>query len=455
MFLSARHACAIRRNLLSLGDRLLGHPMMERLAYLQEAQWWSHDRILAERDAALRQTILVAYDEVPFYRNLMDKASVTPADIHTAADLRKLPIVEKQMLRNGYPDQVTRRTRSRVSEQRTSGSTGTNFTVLEDTYTSGWYRASFLLALTWAGWQPGEKHAQIGLSRRTSLKRLKDTILSCYYIPASELRDHELDRHLDHIDRKHIQHLWGYPGTVYYLAKRAEQKGWNVAMKSVVTWGDTLAAEQRAVIERVFRSRVHDTYGCGEGIQISAQCTHGTYHIHNLDVIVEYVNADGYSASPDSPGDVILTRLHAGAMPFIRYRVGDMGIAGTQTACPCGRQLERMERVLGRNTDVVVTEAGNRLVVHFFTCLLEHFEEVHAFRVIQNELSTVDLLIQPKHGFSAESERRIIHRLQAKCPELGVRIHCVDELPIPPTGKTRFIISNLPRHLVTCLGSAK
>ena len=50
----------------------------------------------------------------------------------------------------------------------------------------------------------------------------------------------------------------------------------------------------RREIERVFRTRVFDTYGCGEGFQIAAQCgTANTYHVHSLDVIVEYVDDEG------------------------------------------------------------------------------------------------------------------------------------------------------------------
>ena len=55
----------------------------------------------------------------------------------------------------------------------------------------------------------------------------------------------------------------------------------------------------RATIEKAFQTKATDTYGCAEGVQIAAQCECGTYHIHTLDAVVEFLNDEGRPAASD------------------------------------------------------------------------------------------------------------------------------------------------------------
>ena len=127
----------LRNYLLPLGDRLFGLRMIARLKYLEKAQYWSREKILEQQAIALQQLIQVAYHEVPFYHNLMGNAGIKPNMIQSPDDLSKLPIVTKDMLRKGYPEQTTRSTGQKTYQASTSGSTGKNFYVMEDAYTAG------------------------------------------------------------------------------------------------------------------------------------------------------------------------------------------------------------------------------------------------------------------------------------------------------------------------------
>lgn len=434
----------LKNFILPAGDFAFRQRMMKRLSFLEKAQWWESEKLHSIRDRKLKDLINVAYNEVPFYRELMDQASLKPADIQKAADLRKLPIVTKEMLRASYPDGTTRDTGRKTWESRSSGSTGTNFSVLEDSETAGWYRASFLLALEWAGWKIGEPHLQTGMTLHRNLsKRIKDELLNCHYVSAFDLTDSHLDHALEIMDRYALQHLWGYPGSLYYIARRASERGWNRPLRTVVTWGDNLYPHYRKAIEDAFKTRVHDTYGCAEGMHVSAQCVEGsTYHIHTLDVIVEFLNDQGDPVPLSQPGNLILTRLYPGPMPLIRYKVGDVGIRG-EGLCPCGRGYDVMHSIQGRDTDVVITPSGNRLIVHFFTGILEYFEEIDSFQVVQENIESCLLRIVPTRQFSDETHQRVLGALRDKGADLHIEIELVKEIPLPPSGKRRFVISKL------------
>lgn len=441
----------LKRVLLPAGDHALGQRMIKRLRFLEAAQWWEPEQLSEHRNQAFHALMEVAYREVPFYGELMNRAKVTPNDLKTREDLSRLPIVTKAMLRSAYPERTTRATGFRTYEASSSGSTGTNFFVKTDSETEGWYRASFLLGCEWAGWQIGEPHLQTGMTLKRSRGRgLKDLILRCHYVSAFDLGDEQLDRSLDLMDKNNIQHLWGYPGSLYFLARRAIEKGWNQPLRSIITWGDNLYPHYRTAIESAFRRRVFDTYGCAEGIQVSAQCGEmNTYHIYDLDVIVEFLDDEGNPVASGVPGNLILTRLHPGPMPLIRYQVGDIGIRGDGRRCECGRGFRVMESIQGRDTDVVVTPAGNRLIVHFFTGICEYFPEIESFQVIQEELGSIVLRIVPTKDYSVESTSRIISALRAKgASDLHIEVELVSEIPAAPSGKRRFVISKVSKPFV-------
>lgn len=437
----------LKQILLPAGDWLLGQKMIERLRFLEAAQWWEPERLAAHRNRALMSLMKTAYQEVPFYRDLMDTAGLSPGDFTSPSDLSRLPIVTKTMLRSAYPHGTTRQTSCRSYEASSSGSTGANFFVTTDTETEGWYRASFLLACEWAGWRIGDPHMQTGMTLTRSRGRwLKDFILRCHYVSAYDLRDSHLDRSLEILDRNNLQHLWGYPGSLYYLAQRAIKRGWNRPLRSIITWGDNLYPHYRSTIESAFHRRVTDTYGCAEGIQVSAQCGHlNTYHLHALDVIVECLDDAGNRVPHGQPGNLILTRLHPGPMPLIRYQVGDVGTLGGDW-CECGRGFDVMKSIEGRDTDVVLTPSGNRLIVHFFTGVLEHFAEIESFQVIQETLGAINLRLAPVGDLPKETEQQILMRLREKgAADLNIQVEIVDRIPLPKSGKRRFIISKISK----------
>jgi phenylacetate-CoA ligase len=434
----------VRGIALPLGDRLIGQRMMKRLRFLEKAQWWDREQVYAFRDQLLAEMVKIAYHEVQLYRELMDEAGVSSQDIRTPGDLSKLPIITKDLLRSGYPKRTTRETSQQTYEECTSGSTGSPFCVQEDPQTTGWYRASFMLALEWAGWRIGEPHLQTGITPdRKRWRWAKDKLLRCHYVSAYDLTDAVLDSHLSAIERKRIRLIGGYPSSIYTLARRAAGLGWNQPIRSVVTWGDNLYDHYRETIERTFQTRVFDTYGCAEGIQVAAQCERGNYHIHNLDVIVEYLDDEDRPVPPGEAGHLILTRLHPGPMPLIRYRVGDLGISAGSRTCECGRGFELMESVEGRDTDIIVTPAGNRLIVHFFTGIIEHFKEVKSFQVVQREPGSILLRIVPAPDYAPEIGEQIIGQLKGKGADCAIQIEQVDDIPLTPGGKRRFVISEL------------
>ena len=421
---------------------------MSRLNFLEKAQWWDKEQILDFQKKSINKLANIAYYETSFYRTLFDNVQVLPREISNPKDLQQLPIVSKDMLRQNYPNLVTRSTGQKTYEASTSGSTGKNFIVREDAFTAGWYRATFMLELEWAGWVIGEPHLQTGMTlKRSSDRRMKDWVLNCHYVSAYQLDDDHLDEILLKIERNHLQYLWGYPGSLYYLAKHAKKRGWNQPLKSAVTWGDMLYPHYRKEIEEAFQTKLFDTYGCAEGFHIAAQCGfENHYHIQDLDVIVEFLDENNQPVPSGTPGRVVVTRLHPGPMPLLRYQIGDIATP-LEGECKCGREFSLLQSIQGRDTDIVLTPGGNRLIVHFFTGILEHFPEIDTFQIIQEDINSIQLLIVPRRNFSSDISNKIIRELKIKgTDDLKINIQLVQEIPLNSTGKRRFVISKLTNN---------
>jgi len=435
----------LRNLVLPIGDHLFGQRMMSRLRFLEKAQWWDENRINTFQQKELSKLLKIAYLEVPFYRNLFDTANISPEKIKSTDELLQLPVINKDMLREGYPDQTTRPTGHKTYEASTSGSTGKNFFVMEDAYTAGWYRASFMLSLEWAGWQIGEPHLQTGMTLKRSFdRRLKDRMLGCHYFSSFNLDDTHLDKILEEMDLYKIKHLWGYPASLYYIAKRAIALGWSQPLISTVSWGDSLYPHYRKTIEDAFQTKTFDTYGCAEGIQIAAQCEVGNYHLHALDAVVEFLDEAGQPVQAGEVGNIVVTRLHPGPMPLIRYAIGDLGVPGGTQTCSCGRGFPLLRSIQGRNADVVLTPSGNRLIVHFFTGILEHFPEIDSFQVEQTEVDRIIVRIVPSSEIPDSLSIRVVNALKEKgANDLQINIEFVSNIPLPPSGKHRFVISNI------------
>ena len=430
--------------LLPIADVASGQSVMSHYRAFAEAQWWDRARLVDLQNRRLQETLRAAYRETRFYGDLYEGADIDLRDIQAVSDLPKLPIVTKDLLREASIDSFNRKPKGRVHALHTSGSTGKPLKVVVDEETMSISRALMMLRATFSGWRPGESYLQTGVSpKRGLVKAVKDWLLRVTYVSAFDLSDRALDRCLDIIERQSHRYVMGYAASLYMLASRAREVGFNWQLRGAVSWGDNLFPHYRSTIEQQFRCRVTDTYGCGEGIQVSAQCEHGAYHIFMPHVVVEYVR-DGQPVAPGELGEVLLTRLNPGVMPLIRYSIGDVARGDTSTSCPCGRGLATMRSIEGRSTDIVVTPCGNRLIVHFFTGIFEYAKSISTFQVLQSERDSITVKVVPRGQFDSQEWAGICDEIREKGGgDLKINLELVDEIPLTASNKRRFVISTV------------
>jgi len=432
---------------LKSADFLSRQQVMLWHSFYDQAQWWSRDKLLSYQSEKLKYLLQLSVQEVSFYRDLYEKHQVDISEIKSPADLYRLPIVTKTSLKASYPQSCTRKTDWPVKEYFTSGSSGNPFAVMVDNQTMSQARALMLMRANYSGWKQGDAVFQTGMSlQRGVVKKLKDAVFNIYYASAFDLSNANLDKYLKVIEHNNIKYLMGYPGSLFALANRAREIGCNMKMNGVVTWGDNLYGHFRKSIEQQFSCRVTDTYGCGEGIQVAAQCPdgHDHYHIFMPHVIVEIVDEKGLPVPRGEQGNILLTRLEAGAMPLIRYNVGDVGRMSVEEHCPCGRGFDILKRVEGRDSDIIHTPNGNKLIVHFFTGIFEYYPQIEKFKVIQHQIDELDIEIV----FQPDADKSVLESIKNEILEKGdktlkINFKLVDAIADGKNGKRRFVISDV------------
>lgn len=435
----------LQNALLPASDLASRQRVMRLYRFYEQSQRWDAARLCEVQNSNLHETVTTAYCEVPFYKDLYDRNHVDINRIDSVERLRELPVVTKEMLREAYPHYCTRDTGHPWHEYCTSGSSGRPFAVRVDSLSMSHARALMLLRANYSGWDIGDPFLQTGMTLDRGIEKyLKDKLLRVAYVSAFDLSDAVLDGYLGIIENRKLDYVMGYPGSIYFMARRAREVGFNRKMKGIVTWGDNLYPYFRKLIETQFGCRVTDTYGCGEGIQVAAQCEKGNYHIFMPHVALEIVDDRGDPVPDGELGSILLTRLDPGAMPLIRYSVGDIGRKSADTGCACGRSLEILSSIDGRDTDVIETPNGNHLIVHFFTGIFEYYQTIDTFKVIQKEKGGIVIQIVPRPDFTEQELVKIEQEIHTKGDhDLSIRFEVVNEIPLEKSNKRRFVISYL------------
>jgi phenylacetate-CoA ligase len=158
----------------------------------------------------------------------------------------------------------------------------------------------------------------------------------------------------DWLTRRNQHYLLAYPSNLSALLDQFEKRGgFPPALRQVRTIGETLSDEIRKRCRQAGGIEVVDLYSSQEFGIIALQCpVSGLYHVQSESLLVEVLNDDGQPCKPGEIGRIVITDLHNFATPIIRYEIRDYAEAGP--ACPCGRGLAALARIMGRRRNMVV-----------------------------------------------------------------------------------------------------
>lgn len=420
-------------------------------AFLGQSQWWSTSSLSRYQKESLDRLLVHAYCHVPYWKERMQCLGITPNDIRTLDDMRKLPIIEKDDIRAHKDKMIAGNWRGRTWTKSTGGSTGVP---LELDYTPDsydWRVACSRRGYSWAmGCEEGRKQAYVwgvAIGEQSYFKTLKQdlhhAILRQKYYNCFEFDDASMMQCYRSMNNYHPEYIIGYTNPLYELARHIRGAGkLEFVPRAVLCAAEKLHPFQREVIESVFRCPSFNTYGSREFMLIAAECEkHEGLHVSMENLYVEVIKEDGSQALPGETGDLVITDLHNYGMPFIRYRIGDMAVVSGHT-CSCGRGLTLLADVVGRSLDIIRTVEGKTVPGEFFPHLMKEFKGIDRFQVIQDRLDHVEIKIVKNASFT-NAELRFMQDEVARVlgPRTRIDYAFVEDIPLTKTGKYRVTIS--------------
>ena len=376
----------------------------------------------------------------------MQDNNIGPADLECAEDLDKLPVLTKDILRTHSKQLMAKEvSEMSVTWTKTGGTTGEPMQICKNMESDAWASMCYERGLKWGGLEVDAPRitlfgGSLGIDKTSFATRIGELLRGDVLVPAFELRADTAASYFSQIRRSRCHFVLGYPSAIYRLAVLAEEMAQDIVFEAVFPTAELLLPEWEEVIRRVFKCAVLPYYGCGE-INALGFCRLETdgYLIPEEHALIEVMRDDG-STHLHGQGTFIITDLDNYAMPILRYINGDAG-----KISPANGQFpfSRIERLDGRYNSFLMTETGDLISGVIGTHVFRHFSSVKSYQIIQEEPLEIVIRIVPKPNFTKENQNLIENLFRKHLGRrMKITIEEVCSLPIPPSGKSVFVINH-------------
>jgi phenylacetate-CoA ligase len=363
--------------------------------------------------ARLRTTLDRVYRTLPFYRERFDSAGFCPSDIRSVYDLRRLPFLSKDDLRDNFPYGLfASPLRDVVRVHASSGTTGRPTVV-------GYTRADLA---TWsecvariafaAGARPTDI-AQIsfgyGLFTGAFGLHYGLELIGATVLPVSGGNTRR---------QVEIMRMFGStvlvctPSYALHVAEVAGEMGLgpcDLPLRLGLFGAEPWSHEMRREIESKLGIRATDNYGLSEvlGPGVSGECAlQDGLHIAEDHFLVEVIDPETLEpVRLGERGELVFTSLTKEAFPVVRYRTRDLSYLYPEP-CACGRTGARMARVTGRTDDMLIVRGVNVFPSQIESVLLEiEGTEPHYQIVVERQGSLDEITVEVEVAESVFSDQ--------------------------------------------------
>ncbi|MDD6644157.1 MAG: phenylacetate--CoA ligase family protein [Faecousia sp.] len=391
---------------------------MERY-YQPEIETAPREKIVALQNERLSATVRRVYENVPFYRNKMEQAGVTPDDIRTIDDLHKLPFSYKQDLRDTYPYGLFAvPLKDVVRLHASSGTTGKQIVVGYTRNDLEVWDECVARALTAAGCTDEDiVHVSYGYGLFTGglgadggAKRIGATT-----VPVSS---GNTQRQVTILKDFGSTILCCTPSYALHIAEVLYANGYtkdDIKLKAGIFGAEPWTNEMRRKIEEMLGLTAYDIYGLTEiiGPGVAFECKEQTgMHVNEDHFIVEVIDPDTGEVLPEgTQGELVFTCITKEAFPILRYRTRDIGVI-TRGKCSCGRTLVKMTKPRGRTDDMLIIRGVNVFPSQIETVLLEKGYTANYQIVVDraNNFDSIEVQVEISNEIFSDTVRGLAER---------------------------------------------
>ncbi len=370
--------------------------MEEKRYYQKEIETMPVEDIKKLQSEKLVKQVKHVYENVPYYRDLMDKKGVKPEDIHGIEDLHLLPFLTKADLRDAYPYGLLAKPLNEcVRIQSTSGTTGRRVVAFYTQHDIDLWEDCCARAIVAAG-GTNEDVCQVayGYGLFTGGPGLNGGShkVGCLTLPMSS---GNTERQIQFMTDLNATILCCTPSYAAYLGESLTEKGYTpdtIPLKAGIFGAEPWTEEMRQNIQNTLGIKAYDIYGLTEtsGPGVSFECEEQTgMHINEDHFLAEIIDPDTGEVLPEgSKGELVFTSLDKEAFPLLRYRTRDICVL-TRKECSCGRTFIKMCKPMGRSDDMMIIRGVNVFPSQIETVLLNEGYQPN-YQIVLDRVNNTD-----------------------------------------------------------------
>jgi phenylacetate-CoA ligase len=438
-----------------VGD--LRRPVM--LAYLdgmkfrrESARWNDAER----REWILNRLRLVArraYRETDYYHRLFDRVRFDPESDFSFDDFASLPVLERDDLRNAGRSIISGRVPAgQLKRDATGGSTGRPTEIWMGPEERGWRESAGDTFLAKLGVPTGTSTALLWghnldpVASNSLRDRAYNFVNNIRWFDCFRLSADRLEAYHREFEQWGPACIIAYASALGHLAEFLVEQGIKPTYptRRLITGAEKLLPQHREIIETVFEVPLHERYGSRDigyiGYQMDPALALG-FEIDWANLLVE-----PETEAPES--SILITKLHADAMPMLRYRIGDVGrfAAGQKP----GHPAFALGEIVGRDTERIWLPDGCWIHGVQIPHMMKDFP-AREFMLVQHEDYSVDLKVIAGPGFDDSHRAEILSIVSANLPGLRVAVEIVEEIPRTAANKWRPVVSEVNRAFAKTL----
>lgn len=395
-----------------------------------------------------KRIVTYAYENSKFYKNHFDKSNFHPSNLIKHSDWDNVPILTRQDIIDNFDEIFVKKQNKFKKSITTGGSSGTPLKVFHDlrfpNEILGWR------LLGWWGTSFGGNFANIYRSKPRSLlnKLLWYPSLKAN-LNASSMSIEDMKIFTKELNKIKPEIIQGYVGAVEQYANFILDNNIKVPRPKLCwTTSAPITSVQKKTIEKAFKAKVMDQYGCCEIFWIAQECPkqeglHVNYDYRDVTIL----DKNNLSINHTSEiGRLAITDFENFVFPLIKYINGDEG-SFKSNKCSCGIKLPLLNPIKGRSTDCILLPDKTVIGGDYLTTIFDHVPDaVKGFQVRQLKNSDLIIYYIPNQKFNGQLNLEIL-KLKTVLEEkvkglIRIDFKSVNEIA-HDRGKNRYIINEM------------
>jgi phenylacetate-CoA ligase len=445
----------LRNWIYPLAQKLRKRDYAKMMQDAQRNQYLEREQLRRIQFTKLKALLHHSYQTVPYYRDRYKQAGLEPDDIRCLDDIKLLPILTKDEIRNDHKWFLSEKPRTPVFKVSTSGSTGIPMEFHISQSAAAAANTCRIRALEWWGIKLGDRELRFGgigypmgsgvkvFAKKHFISPVRYRIMNRRTLSAFDMSPQSMDAYWNFIQKYSPKYFFGYPSSFHIFAQYIREQGYDgksLGLRCVVTTGEILFDWQVQEIEDVFNCPVANEYGSAEVGVMAYGYPCGALHIMDDFILLEVVKTN----PNDEAGEIVVTHLENWGSPLIRYNVQDLAIPlDDASPCPHGLGFKKIRRVIGRYHDLIRLPSGRIVHGTYFEGLMREVVGVQQYQVIQKKPDLFEILVVSNEEFTTDQEDFIRDKINLHLEYAQVEIIRTQTISKEATGKLRYVISEV------------